>query len=137
MRKRWSLLQSWHVLLGNHGDLRRRRLVLSVKCRRCAGNRIRRHLNRQESGSVCCFRVPFGPEGLKNARKKRILFFLRALLRTSRHDKNPRNTTAKASLEKLAKLIHTTALLLQTKAYLFWKNEPALDFIEFLQCNLT
>jgi len=27
-----------------------------------------------------------------------------------------------ASLEKLAKLIHVTALLLQTKVYLFWQN---------------
>jgi len=27
-----------------------------------------------------------------------------------------------ASLEKLAKLIHVTALLLQTKVYLFWKS---------------
>jgi len=27
-----------------------------------------------------------------------------------------------ASLEKLAKLIHVTALLLQTKAYLFWST---------------
>lgn len=26
------------------------------------------------------------------------------------------------SLEKLAKLIHVTALLIQTKVYLFWKN---------------
>jgi len=29
----------------------------------------------------------------------------------------------KASLEKLAKLIHVTALLLQTKVYLFWKHD--------------
>jgi hypothetical protein len=27
-----------------------------------------------------------------------------------------------ASLEKLAKLIHVTALLLQTKVYLFWQK---------------
>ena len=38
-----------------------------------------------------------------------------------------------ASLEKPAKLIHVTALLLQTKAYLFWKNEAALNFVAFLQ----
>jgi hypothetical protein len=57
--------------------------------------------------------------------EKKEFFFLRALLRTSRHDKNPRNTTAKASLEKLAKLIHVTALLLQTKAYLFWRSQDA------------
>jgi len=29
-----------------------------------------------------------------------------------------------ASLEKLAKLIHVTALLLQTKVYLFWSHRP-------------
>jgi len=34
-----------------------------------------------------------------------------------------------ASLEKLAKLIHVTALLLQTKAYLFWQNPPELSII--------
>ncbi len=28
-----------------------------------------------------------------------------------------------ATLEKLAKLIHVTALLLQTKVYLFWDSE--------------
>jgi len=34
-----------------------------------------------------------------------------------------------ASLEELAKLIHVTALLLQTKAYLFWQNPPELFII--------
>jgi hypothetical protein len=30
-----------------------------------------------------------------------------------------------ATLEKLAKLIHVTALLLQTKVYLFWKKHQS------------
>jgi len=38
-----------------------------------------------------------------------------------------------AGLEKLAKLLKVTGMLLQTKVYLFWKNQPALSFIEFLQ----
>jgi hypothetical protein len=38
-----------------------------------------------------------------------------------------------ASLDKLAKLIHVTALLLRSKVYLFWKNEPVLSFTEFLK----
>ena len=32
-----------------------------------------------------------------------------------------------ATLEKLAKLIHVTALLLQTKVYLFWRNSALLE----------
>jgi hypothetical protein len=33
-----------------------------------------------------------------------------------------RESMETATLEKLAKLIHVTALLLQTKVYLFWQN---------------
>jgi hypothetical protein len=38
-----------------------------------------------------------------------------------------------ADLEKLTKLIGICGMLLQAKVYLFWKNEPALSFIQFLQ----
>jgi hypothetical protein len=37
-----------------------------------------------------------------------------------------------ASLEKLAKLVHVTALLLQTKVYLTWQNSP----LESLQVGM-
>jgi len=40
-----------------------------------------------------------------------------------------------AGLEKLAKLLKVTGMLLQTKVYLFWKNEPALAFMQFLNEN--
>jgi len=37
------------------------------------------------------------------------------------------------SIEKLAKLLKVTGMLLQTKVYLFWKNEAALSFVKFLR----
>ena len=45
-----------------------------------------------------------------------------------------RQRVKSATLEKLAKLIHVTALLLQTKVYLFWKidsiqNDPRIGIL--------
>jgi hypothetical protein len=40
-----------------------------------------------------------------------------------------------ADEEKLAKMLRILSFLAQPKVYLFWKNEPALSFIQFLHEN--
>ena len=41
----------------------------------------------------------------------------------------------KADEEKLAKMLRILSILAQKKVYLFWRNEPALGFMQFLNEN--
>jgi len=56
--------------------------------------------------------------------------------RTSLTKNDFENILEKVEVEKLAKMLQKLSFLAQSKVYLFWKNEPALSFIKFLQPSL-